>query len=460
MPEPPKEDFHVWLLDKDRKALHDFRFPYAKIARGRMRWYTLSLPSPEAPKRFYVALSFNPEQTKGIYLGLDKNVKESHSYVGLPEEGFEPVGDVSDWMVRVYLTPAAERAGEEQAEDAPWQSPRDAKLNDIQRRMRDVSQRQFSETLSPSPWRNLGPREKAAEEKKWLKELANPSENFRVMAISALTALKSKKAIPGLLQIASERKEKGNRDRWMACRALGIVGDMSVVPDLVQLTYHYNRDTRLWAQISLVRLTGKNFGRDVAAWSRWWDEQGGKPPVAEETVAWATSPETLKYADPKVMDELDRALVAGNGEPAANAPAKSAANFWETYRRWEGFSKGKYGVKKDAKEAKKCLAELVQGAYVATFRPAGGFAPKTPQEFLAAFAGDPALKSEPTGLGGGSFFRTRAKEGTLIGAFLTAHPDATRKAIEATPSVELISIEKLTPEVFIRYEASPQESLK
>ena len=104
MPDPPKEDFHVWLLDKDRKAIHDYRFPYAKIARGRMRWYTLASPSREAPQRFYVALSFNPEQTKGIYLGLDKNVKESHSYVGLPEDGYQPVGETADWMVRVYLT--------------------------------------------------------------------------------------------------------------------------------------------------------------------------------------------------------------------------------------------------------------------------------------------------------------------------------------------------------------------
>ena len=66
------------------------------------------MPSTEAPERFYVALSFNPEQTKGIYLGLDKNVKESHSYIGLPEEGFEPV-ERSDWMVRMYLTAKAEK---------------------------------------------------------------------------------------------------------------------------------------------------------------------------------------------------------------------------------------------------------------------------------------------------------------------------------------------------------------
>jgi hypothetical protein len=75
-----------------------------------MRWYTLELPSVEVPEHFYVALSFNPEQTKGIYLGLDKNVKQSHSYTGLPEDGFEPLDNPSDWMVRVDLT-ATKKAG-------------------------------------------------------------------------------------------------------------------------------------------------------------------------------------------------------------------------------------------------------------------------------------------------------------------------------------------------------------
>jgi hypothetical protein len=116
LPQPPNEDFHVYMLDKDRKVLHDFRFPYAKIARGAMKWYTLDVPSTEAPERFYVALSFNPHQTKGIYLGLDKTVKESHSYVGLPEQGFEPVDTPSDWMVRVTLT-AGKRPAEGSVKD-------------------------------------------------------------------------------------------------------------------------------------------------------------------------------------------------------------------------------------------------------------------------------------------------------------------------------------------------------
>ena len=94
-----------------------------------------------------------------------------------------------------------------------------------------------------------------------------------------------------------------------ACRALGIIGDLSVVPDLVHLTYHYDRDTRFWAQISLVRLTGENFGRDVAAWRQWWQKQGRTPPISEKKVAWATSPQMLRLSDPKVMEEADRKIL-------------------------------------------------------------------------------------------------------------------------------------------------------
>jgi len=102
-PEPPEEDFHVYLLDEDRRLIKDVPVPYAKIERGPMRWYTFAMPTTEVPKRFYVAFSFDPHQTKGIYLGLDKEVKESHSYIGLPDEGFKPVPEKYDWMVRAYV---------------------------------------------------------------------------------------------------------------------------------------------------------------------------------------------------------------------------------------------------------------------------------------------------------------------------------------------------------------------
>jgi len=137
-----------------------------------------------------------------------------------------------------------------------------------------------------------------------------------------------------------------------------------------------------------------------------------------------------------------------------------AGSYWATYDLWAGYHKGEGGVPKASEKAEKLLTGLVKDAYLARFRPAQGFAPKTPHEFLAEFGKHSKLRSEPTGLGGASFFRTKVEGNVLIGSFLTAYPDRMRQAIKDNPSLELISIEKVTPEMFIRHDASPQESLK
>ena len=99
----PTEDFHVYVLDEERKLIQACPVPYSRIEWGFPRWYTLPLPAVEVPEEYYVALTFNPHQTKGIYLGLDKSVERSHSYIGRPTTGFEPVGEKFDWMVRSVL---------------------------------------------------------------------------------------------------------------------------------------------------------------------------------------------------------------------------------------------------------------------------------------------------------------------------------------------------------------------
>jgi len=103
-PEAPDEDFHVYLLNDKKQVLADLEYPYEMIERGEMRWYTLKTPPIEVTKSFYVALAFNPHRTKGVYLGLDEDVDETHSLTGLPDSGFKPVTKKYDWMVRVHLT--------------------------------------------------------------------------------------------------------------------------------------------------------------------------------------------------------------------------------------------------------------------------------------------------------------------------------------------------------------------
>lgn len=136
-----------------------------------------------------------------------------------------------------------------------------------------------------------------------------------------------------------------------------------------------------------------------------------------------------------------------------------AGNYWAKYRLWAAYHKGGVGVSKNPDKAKQLLAELVDGAYLATFKPVNEFKPTNPSEFLQEFGKHSKLQSEAKGLGGASFFRTRAKNGILIGSFITAYPDKMREAIANNPSLKLISIEKMTPEMFVRHDASRQESL-
>ena len=107
-PLAPEEDFHVYLLDQERKVIKELAYAYGLIERGEDRWYTLEMEPVEVPQRFYVALSFNPEQTKGIFVGIDEDAEEFHSYEGLPGRGFQPVTERYNWMIRARLAGEAE----------------------------------------------------------------------------------------------------------------------------------------------------------------------------------------------------------------------------------------------------------------------------------------------------------------------------------------------------------------
>ena len=101
--DPPDEDFHLYVLDEHHRLVQAIPFPYSMIERGEEQWYTLKIPAVKVPKRFLLALSFNPHQTKGIYLGLDDSVKRSHSFTGRPTQGYSPVTQAYDWMIRAVL---------------------------------------------------------------------------------------------------------------------------------------------------------------------------------------------------------------------------------------------------------------------------------------------------------------------------------------------------------------------
>lgn len=136
-----------------------------------------------------------------------------------------------------------------------------------------------------------------------------------------------------------------------------------------------------------------------------------------------------------------------------------AGNYWAKFNLWDGYAHGKHDLATNSAEAGKWLTELVKGAYLAKFKPVGGFNPRTPSEMLDQFSDQCHLFSGKDSLGGASFFRTTKQDGKLIGSFLTDSPDDFKAAVKKNPDLKLISIKKVTPKMFLSYEASEQESL-
>jgi hypothetical protein len=105
-PDPPKEDFHVWLCDKDFKAIVSFAYPYSSFAYGKPGWVELKTKPTRVPNKFIICVGFNPTATKGIYAHYDKQ-GTGNSLVGLPGDESEP-HDKGDWLIRCKVQKTAQ----------------------------------------------------------------------------------------------------------------------------------------------------------------------------------------------------------------------------------------------------------------------------------------------------------------------------------------------------------------
>jgi HEAT repeat protein/predicted Ser/Thr protein kinase len=206
----------------------------------------------------------------------------------------------------------------------PGQPP----FNEEQRQVEAWTERQFRSFFDRRDFADWGSAEKSDLEKRLIDTLKGPQTREYFQAINTLGAMRSTNAVAPLLAIAVDRAEKNCRDRWMATRSLGLIGDTSVVPELIPLVYHGNVNTRWWGQLALVRLTGTNFGSDWKSWGRWWNGRGGQPPFREEPYViwygqpgWGTPEEVdaqVKEGDQRFFDDLRKP--ATNKTPAPSAP--------------------------------------------------------------------------------------------------------------------------------------------
>jgi tRNA A-37 threonylcarbamoyl transferase component Bud32 len=212
-------------------------------------------------------------------------------------------------------------------------------LNEDQRDMAQRTDRQFRNFFDTRTFTGWSDKERAHLETHLVDTLEGPQTREYYQAINTLAALHSTNALPALREIAFDRRNKDNRDRWMAVRALGIIGDKTAVPELIHLIYHNNSNVRSWAQISLVRLTGQNFGKDWQTWGKWWNSQDGQPPFNPEIIHWLSSSHAESDGAAESLAESDR-------KPSKSSQGKSSPIindvFWQNLDRknYERYRKG------------------------------------------------------------------------------------------------------------------------
>ncbi len=100
-PQAPKEDFHIWLCDKDFKVIADFPQPYARFKRGNPRRVSMPVEPTNVPSEFIICVGFNPTGAKGVYVGFDAE-GSGNSFTGLPGGDFNSFSE-GDWLIRAKV---------------------------------------------------------------------------------------------------------------------------------------------------------------------------------------------------------------------------------------------------------------------------------------------------------------------------------------------------------------------
>ncbi len=100
----PDEDFSIYITDPSMETFCKIAKPYGLFKKGREKWNLISIPAVKVPQRFYVCFVFNPTQTKGVYVGVDENVVQSHSKNAVPENHIQDLRQKGDWMIRAEVS--------------------------------------------------------------------------------------------------------------------------------------------------------------------------------------------------------------------------------------------------------------------------------------------------------------------------------------------------------------------
>ncbi len=234
---------------------------------------TCVLPVKLKPGKFY-ATWLNSEKFHNF---TDTQLRPAVPYLLTFETAADAVGDAAS-----QSRPARPAAEADELPAPDWQQ----RLNADQKAILAWTERQFRAFFDNRDFAGWTDEDRSNLAKRSIDALKGPRTREYYQAINTLGALDATNALPELRELAFDRRDKDNRDRWMAVRVLGIMGDKESVPELIHLVYHGNLNTRWWAQIALVQLTGQNFGEDWDAWGKWWNESGREPSFKPGIIRW------------------------------------------------------------------------------------------------------------------------------------------------------------------------------
>ena len=103
--EPPQEDISIYICDEDYELLHEVQIPYSHFERGEEKWHSVSFAPVNVTKTLYLGMDFHATATKGVYVGMDKGARRSHSRIALPYAHIDDLRERADWMIRPHLSP-------------------------------------------------------------------------------------------------------------------------------------------------------------------------------------------------------------------------------------------------------------------------------------------------------------------------------------------------------------------
>jgi hypothetical protein len=119
----------------------------------------------------------------------------------------------------------------------------------------------------PSEFETATDTEKGQLVNQWIKELRGSNNEKATKAAAYLGIVKAKKAVKPLEDVIAAGR--GGRIRWVCTRSLGQIGDKSSIPVLIGLLDNINKDTRIYAKVSLAEITGVYLGDDKEKWKNW-----------------------------------------------------------------------------------------------------------------------------------------------------------------------------------------------